>query len=85
MAAPSIDRDTIFEVTRRWSLTDQMALAQAILQAVSERLAEGRRTPQRPSWHEMVGLAAVPGKEPPSDEQVAQWLDERRMNKYGGA
>lgn len=84
MAAPSIDRDMILEVTRTWSLPDQMALAQAILQAISERLAEGRRSPQRPSWREMAGLAAVPGKEPPSDEQVAQWLDERRMNKYGG-
>lgn len=83
MAAPTIDRDTILEVTRNWSLTDQMALAQAILQAVSERLVEKQTRPQRPSWHEMAGLAAVPGKEPPSDEQVAQWLDERRVSKYG--
>lgn len=84
MAAPSIDRDTILEVTRKWSLSDQMALAQAILQAVSERLAEDRAKPQRPTWREMVGLAAVSGQQPPSDEQVAQWLDERRMSKYGG-
>lgn len=84
MAAPSIDRETILQVTRSWSLPDQMALAQAILQAVSERLAENGPAPQRPSWREMAGLAAVPGKEPPSDEQVAQWLDVRRMNKYGG-
>lgn len=61
-----------------------MALALAILQAVSERLADDQPRPQLPSWREMAGLAAVPGKEPPSDEQVAQWLDERPMNKYGG-
>lgn len=83
MAAPSIDRDTILEVTRNWSLADQMALAQAILQAVSERLVEKQTKPQRPSWREMAGLAAVPGQQPPTDEQVAQWLDERRMSKYG--
>lgn len=84
MAAPSIDRDTILEVTRNWPLADQMALAQAILRVVSERLAEDQTRPQRPSWREMAGLAATLGKEPPSDERVAQWLDERRMNKYGG-
>jgi hypothetical protein len=84
MAAPLIDRDTILQVRRSWPLHDQMALAQAILQTVSEQLSEDRPTPQRQSWREMAGLAAVSGKEPPSDEQVAQWLDERRMNKYGG-
>jgi|GEM_PF-3562857 hypothetical protein len=36
---------------------------------------------QRPSWRAMVGLAEVPGKEPPTDEEVARWLGERGMEK----
>ncbi len=78
MATPALDRDTILEAIQGWPLADQMA--QAILQQASAQLTQ---TPQRPSWREMAGLAAN-GQEPPSDEQVAQWLDEHRMEKYGG-
>jgi hypothetical protein len=64
-----------------------MALAQAILQRATARLAEAPTppvAPQRPSWREMASLAAVPGQEPSSDDEVAQWLDEHRKEKYGG-
>jgi len=40
--------------------------------------------PQRPSWRDLVGAAALPGQEPPTDAQVAQWLEERREERYGG-
>jgi len=79
MATPTLDRDTILEGIQAWSLADKMALAQAIFQQASSQLAQA---PQRPSWREMAGLAAN-GQEPPSDEQVARGLDERRMEKYG--
>jgi len=80
MASPTLDRRTILEAITGWSVVGQMALAQAILQRAAARLAQ---TPPRPSWREMAGLAAN-GQPPPSDEQVAQWLDEHRMEKYGG-
>lgn len=80
MATPTLDRDTILEAIKIWPLADQMALAQAILQRATTQLTQA---PQQPSWRDMVGLAAN-GQEPPTDEQVAQWLDEHRMEKYGG-
>lgn len=87
MAAPTLDRETVLRTIQTWPLTEQMALVQTILHRATARLAEApasAQLPQRPSWREMAGLAAVPGQEPPSDEQVAQWLDEHRMEKYGG-
>ncbi len=72
--------------SQNWPLAEQMALAQAILQRATARLAEAPTppaAPQRPSWREMAGLAAIPGQEPPSDEQVARSLDEHQIEKYG--
>lgn len=86
MATPTLDRETVLRTIQTWPLTEQMALVQTILQRATARLAEAPRPtqpPQRPSWREMAGLAAVPGQEPPSDEQIAQWLDEHKMEKYG--
>ncbi len=80
MATPTLDQDTILEAIQAWPIADQVTLAEAILQRVS---AQRAKAPQRPSWREMAGLAAN-GQEAPSDEQVAQWLDEHRMEKYGG-
>lgn len=34
-------------------------------------------------WRQLAGLFAN-GQEPPSDAQVQQWLEEARMEKYGG-
>lgn len=79
MTMPMLDRDTILKTVHTWPLAEQMALAQAILRRASEELDT---EPQRPSWREMVGLASN-GLEPPTDEQVAQWLDEHRIQKYG--
>ena len=80
MAIPTLDRETIRQAVQKWPLADQMTLAQEILQRATAQIAH---TPQRPSWREMAGMAAN-DQEPPTDEQVAQWLDEHRMEKYGG-
>ena len=39
-----------------------------------------RQTPPAPwvSWRELAGIALAPGHEPPTDEKVEQWPDERR-------
>lgn len=84
------DRDTILQAVQTWPPDEQLALAQAIARQATTQLASsssrGRPTlPQQPSWREMAGLAAVPGHAPPSDEDVAQWLDEHRREKYGAS
>jgi hypothetical protein len=84
MTAPTLDRETILQAIRQWPSDDQVALAQQILRRASAYAAPEAREPQRPTSRELAGLAAVPGKEPPTDEEVARWLDEHRMEKYGG-
>ncbi len=95
MASPTLDRETILHTVQGWPPDEQLALAEAIARQATQAItrhaeaSEPERPapaiPQRPSWREMAGLAAVPGQEPPTDEQVAQWLDEHRMEKYGAS
>ena len=83
MAATSPERDAILHTIERWPLEDQVALARTIL----ERAATGssrvsQEEPARSTWDALYRIAAN-GEEPPSDEQVARWLDEHKMKKYG--
>ena len=32
-------------------------------------------------WRELIGIALSPGQEPPTDREIAEWLDERRMKE----
>jgi hypothetical protein len=78
MATSAADRETILKAIESWPLEDQVTLAQDILRhARSRDLA-----PRRLSSREMHGSAA--GEQPPpSDDDVAQWLDDHRLTKYG--
>ena len=78
MAVAPSERDAILHAIARWPIEDQLVLARTIL----ERAAMGqRRTPQeqsaRSTWDALYGIASN-GQEPPTDEQVAQWLEERQ-------
>jgi len=79
VASPALDREAIRQAIQKLPLTEQMVLAQEILHRATMQIAHA---PQRPSWREMAGMASN-DQEPPTDEQVAQWLDEHRMEKYG--
>ena len=78
MAVPSGEREAILKVIETWPAEDRVRLAQTILQQATQSAALA----QRVSWREMAGLASN-GQPPPADEEVAQWLDERRAKKYG--
>ena len=78
MTTPTSDRDTIARVIGTWPIEDQVTLARQILQRAT---AEDAMLP-RLGWREMAGIASSGGI-PPSDEQVARWLDEHRQEKYG--
>jgi hypothetical protein len=82
MAIPTSDREAILKAIEAWPLEDQVALTQMILQRSAARTASGAKTPQRPSWKQMAGIASN-GPTPPSYEEVAQWRDEHRSAKYG--
>jgi hypothetical protein len=82
MTMAELDRDTILQAIASWPVEERVALARAILERAASNETTNR--PQRPSWRELAGIAAVPGQEPPTDEEVERWLDEHRMEKYGG-
>jgi len=82
MAAPTGDRETVLKAIEAWPLEDQVALAQVILRRSTTRSAHDAATSQRPRWKHMAGLASN-GQTPPSNEEVARWLDEHRIEKYG--
>jgi len=81
MAAPTLDRQTILRTVQTWTAEEQLALVREILEQVPTPLVEEPRV--APNSAGLAGLIAN-GKTSPTDEEVAQWLDERRSTKYGG-
>ncbi len=75
-----------YEVTlnaiRRWTMAQRVALLQDVLKTLTpepelDKPRVRERTLER-------ALRIVPlDREPPTDEEVKQWLDEHRMEKYG--
>lgn len=81
MAAPTLHRQTILRTVQALPPEEQIALVREILEQVPAPIVEEPRQP--PNSAGLAGLIAN-GKTPPTDEEVAQWLDERRSAKYGG-
>ncbi len=87
MAISSSDREAVLKVIETWPAEDQMILAQMIWERVVSRRASQAHPYEEPvdtpsTWDVLYGIASN-GQTPPTDEEVAQWLDEHRMEKYG--
>jgi hypothetical protein len=80
MATPILDRETILQAVRTWPAEEQRALAEEILRHADVPLVEEPLAP--PDSQGLAGLIAN-GKTPPTDEEVVQWLEEHRMEKFG--
>ncbi|MGH2517231.1 MAG: hypothetical protein ACRDHP_16400 [Ktedonobacterales bacterium] len=80
MATPTRDRENILKAVQEWSPDEQIALVRDILEHLSGPFIEEPTAP--PDSRGLAGLLAN-GRIPPTDEEVAQWLDERRVEKYG--
>jgi hypothetical protein len=68
----------MLETIRSWSPEEQRALVREIIEGLTSP-AIGLTHPM--SIYDLAGIALRPGQTPPSDAQVAQWLDERRMKE----
>jgi hypothetical protein len=81
MTTPTLDREAILQVVRQWPISEQVALADAILADARASTQPVLRPPAVPS----VALRGIlsNGQPAPSDEDVARILDEERMKKYG--
>ena len=77
MAATSPEREAILHAIEGWPIEEQVALARSILQrAETGPSRRTQRAPARSTWDALYSIAAN-GSEPPSDGQVARWLEER--------
>ncbi len=74
------EREMLLRAIAAWPPEDQAAFAQTILRQAG---AAGLWKPQRPSWRQMAGLAALEGALAPTDIEAARWLNEHRSEKYG--
>lgn len=78
MAISPDDRKAMLDTIRTWPPEDQEALVREI---VAELTATSHQTAARLSIYDLAGIALPPGQTPPSDAQIAHWLDERRMKE----
>ena len=74
------DYRQVLELVSAWPAEDRIALARDVLGTLQGPTAPA--TPRRPTFERALGIARGEGP-PPTDEQVEQWIDEYRMNKYG--
>jgi len=82
MATPALDREAILHLVHHWPISEQVALADAILAEARAATQPVLQPPLVPSTT-LRGILSN-GEPPPSDEDVARILDEERMKKYGG-
>lgn len=89
MATIPSTREAILEAFRGLPPDEQRAVADEVnreLQAAgADTTSSNEPHPGRPgwvSWRQLAGLFDN-GQEPPTDEQVLQWLEEARAEKYG--
>ncbi len=74
------DYATILGIVRDWPAGQRFLLVQEVLQTLAP--SEPPRPAARNTLERARGLLAT-GHSPPSDDEVAQWLDERRIRRYG--
>lgn len=87
MSAPPLDHDSILKAVQQWPRARQIELAREILRATEpprqRSEAETQLPSQQPdSWARLIGVLAT-DQPPPTDEDIARWLEERRMERYG--
>ncbi|WIG58949.1 MAG: hypothetical protein OJF49_001696 [Ktedonobacterales bacterium] len=89
MAAISPKGKAILDAFRDLSQDEQRAVAEEVVRTYVQSMHHTETMPPSPgqpgwvSWRDLAGLFSN-GQEPPSDELVAQWLDEARIEKFGG-
>ncbi|WIG59847.1 MAG: hypothetical protein OJF49_002594 [Ktedonobacterales bacterium] len=74
--------DEIFEAVSAWPAQDRLSLAYRILQSVTPRESVSA-SEKSAALQRLRGLLARDNTPPPTDEDVARWLDEHREEKYG--
>ena len=68
----------VLEVVSRWSDVRRFTLVQDVLKTLEPE----KRPHQKQTLQQALGLLETT-VQPPSDEEVKQWIEDHRMEKYG--
>jgi hypothetical protein len=85
MTTTDAEYDAVVDQIRRWPDTRRFALLHEVLHMLAAETAAGKREPappRRSTLAQAIGLFKTEGP-PPSDEQVRQLLEERRIERFG--
>lgn len=94
MTTPTLDRESILNAISHWPQHEQVAIAGEILRRagvapekpetpdVSRPRTDADLEQRSHNLADIAGIFARKGQEPPSDEEVARLLEERRIEKY---
>jgi hypothetical protein len=74
------DYNTILQIVRDWPPRQRFNLVQEVLKTLTPE--ETSKRPQRRTLDQALGLLAT-DRPAPTDAEIAQWLDERRVERYG--
>jgi hypothetical protein len=78
MTTSANDAESILRTISLWPSRDRLLLAQRIL----DQVLTGDKTTTGDRWQDLAGLAAS-DYPAPDDHQVAAWLEEHRLEKFG--
>jgi hypothetical protein len=76
------DYQHVLERVQEWPTTSRLTLIQDIIETIN-REQMSALPEKRDTLSTALGLLASSDKQPPTDDEVARWLDEHRMEKYG--
>ena len=79
-AAEKTDYEQVLTIVRSWSPSQRFTLVQDVLKMLAP-VEHPKRISQR-TLDQARGLLAT-GHPTPTDEDVAQWIDEHRAERYG--
>jgi hypothetical protein len=72
--------DSVLQTVRQWPPDRRLALVRDVINTLATEVFPSR--PRRKTLEKALGLLAT-SRPAPSDAEIQQWLDERRMEKYG--
>jgi hypothetical protein len=83
MAATPLDREAILKAVEELPPAEQLQVAQQIMKAYLAGSVAPPQSQPAPwvSWRTLAGIALDSSQTPPTDSQIAEWLDERRMKE----
>ena len=79
-AAKNAEYEQVLNAVRSWSTAERFTLIQEVLKTLAP--IESLPPTPRQTLDQARGLLAT-GQPAPTDAEIAQWLDEQRVERYG--